>query len=734
MRKSLQLLGVFFCFLLFGFCIISGQKRNVQFAIDNSNVILKIKSGNDTEVIYPRSNEDGIMYFILPSFVKDNKIYCDNISDGSICIGNQVLQKGSCFTWEEDAVYQLACDNQVYEMSFVRSANVTTFFIDTESGTMDYLDADKNHEEQGYIRVISSEGNVEYTDSLPRISERGNSTFSAWKRSYTISLDKEYPLCGIEAGKKWNLLGMFYEHDKMHSKIIYDMGQYLNLEYSPDSTWVDLYCNGQYKGLFLLTEAITVGEGRVDIYDLEKENKKANVDIDFDALLPIREGNISYYDIENPVDISGGFLIEKEIVDELKPEEAYFTTNLCNYTFVVREPKHASKEQVLYIADFVQKIEDSFVNGTDEYKNYIDMDSFAKQFLIDKIVLEADEMQMSTFFYKEKGEDILKSGPIWDYDRSMGEIYPQYTTEIEDKPGAMNEWYLTLYEEEEFYQILRSNFAKLLPYMEELLNYKIDEYASILQESVYIDMNILKQYANDETRSYSEYDNYVRYLKYYLVNRLNYLIELWGIPHELFELEETNGEVHTVTFLDDNDTIFAEYQVLDGECIEEIPVLHDSEVFGWRFYNTDKFYNSYIPIYEDTILVERTRDNRNYLEYKSDMLKEEVELSGYLEMLEDEDFSYVKYEWEEDLLVVYDRGLQEMWEINLEKESGERSTTFGLLCYGTDSLGEEYIYIQDEEYNYLESTDGDIVIISINRREGSIVDVAMFEGKSRMSN
>ena len=69
MRKSLQLLGVFFCFLLFGFCIISGQKRNVQFAIDNSNVILKIKSGNDTEVIYPRSDGDGIMYFILPSFV-----------------------------------------------------------------------------------------------------------------------------------------------------------------------------------------------------------------------------------------------------------------------------------------------------------------------------------------------------------------------------------------------------------------------------------------------------------------------------------------------------------------------------------------------------------------------------------------------------------------------------------------------------------------------------------------
>lgn len=732
MRKSCQLLGVFFCFCIFGFLIISEQKRTVQFDLHDNSIVVTIKNGNYTEIINPRSNEDGILYFTMPSFIKNNKIYCDNIDQYTVSIDGNNLHRWSTFTWDSDTVYTLMLADETYQIAFARSSNLPTFFINTDSGNMDYLDADKNNAEQGYIKVISESGMIEYADSLPRISERGNSTFSAWKRSYAISLKKEYSLCGLEAGKKWNLLGMFYEHDKIHSKIIYDMAQKLELEYSPSSTWIELYCNGEYKGLFLLTEAITVGEGRVEIHDLDKDNKKNNISVDLNTLLPIREENIAYYEIENPEDISGGYLIEKEIAEELKPEEAFFTTQKCNYTFVVREPKHASKEQVEYIANFVQKIEDSIVEGTDEYMQYIDMDSFAKQFLIDKIVLEADEMRMSTFFYKEKNVDILKAGPIWDYDRSMGEIYSSYTIAIEDKPGGMNEWYLTLYKEKKFYQKLVENYEKLLPYLKELLDCKIDEYVDKLKDAIYIDTVIFKQYANDGTRSYDEYDSYVRYLKYYLANRANYLIDLWNISYNSFEVEETESEVHTVTFLSDDDNIFTELSILDGECILNLPVLHDSDSFGWRFYNTDKFYDSYMPIYEDTVLIERTVDNKSFLEYKIDMIKAETDLKLYMDKLEDDDFSYVKYDWETDRLVINDNGLKEKTEINLEKESGQKSTTFGLLCYGLDDLGEKYIYIQNQEYNYLSENKYGVLIATINRNEGSVIDVASFSSEVRI--
>lgn len=733
MKKSLRMLGVFLCFLLFAAVVLYENEKTVQFGIADNQVILEVKSGKDTMIIRPQSGEDGIMYFVLPSFVEDNTIYADNMEYGMLCINDEQITPKSCFQWDSEVTYHLMYAEQDLPVAFVQSANLPTLFIDTQTGTMEYLDADKNHAEQGTIKVVSAAGNVEYADTLPKISERGNSTFVVPKRSYAITLRKSYPLCGMDAGKKWNLLSMYYEHDKMHSKIVYDMGQYLQSNYAPDSTWVDLYCNGVYKGLFLLTDSITVGENRVEIENLEKENKKVNPEVDLDMLLPVREEKRAYYEIENPADITGGFLIEKELPEFLKPDEAFFTTEKCNYTFVVKAPKHASKEQVEYIAEFVQKIEDSLVSGTEEYKKYIDLDSFAKQFLIDKIVMEPDAMRMSTFFYKEKDSDILHSGPIWDYDRAMGENYPCYTLGMEEKPGEMNEWYLPLYQDEEFSQKLQSNFEKLLPYVNELLESGIDDYARIIAQAVHIDMDIFKQHMYDDTRSYREYDNYIRYLKYFLANRLNYLIALWDIPYETFAVEEGNGTLHTVTFMADEETVYAEREILDGECLEILPVLHDAEVFTWRYLETDKFYNTQIPIYEDTVLLERTKDNKSYQEYKIESLQTETDLARYMDMLEsDEEFSYLLYEKQDSVLEVIDNGLHEKTEADLNEETGELHTTFGILCYGKDENGKQYMTIQDIVYEDLCTEIKDTLLIVIKKSEGRILDVVNFENGIRM--
>lgn len=728
MKKSLRMLGVFLCFLLFAAVVLYENEKAVQFEIADNQVILKVKSGKDTMIIRPQSGEDDIMYFVLPSFVENNNIYADNIERGMLCIDDETITQRSCFQWDSEVIYHLTYAEQTLQVVFVQSANLPTLFIDTQSGTMEYLDADKNHAEQGTIKVVSATGNVEYADTLAKISERGNSTFVVPKRSYAITLRESYPLCGLEAGKKWNLLSMYYEHDKMHSKIVYDMGQYLQSDYAPDSTWVDLYCNGVYKGLFLLTDSITVGKNRVEIEDLEKENEKVNPEVDLDTLLPAREEKMAYYEIENPTDITGGFLIEKELPEFLKPEEAFFTTEKCNYTFVVKAPKHASKEQVEYIAEFVQKIEDSFVSGTEEYKKYIDLDSFAKQFLIDQIVLEPDAMRMSTFFYKEKDSDILHSGPIWDYDRAMGENCPSYTLRIEEKPGEMKEWYLPLYQDEEFFEKIQSNFEKLLPYMNGLLESGIDDYVQKIAQAVHIDMDIFQQYMFDDTRSYREYDNYIRYLKYFLANRLNYLIALWDIPYEPFAVEEGNGTLHTVTFMSDEETVYAECEILDGACLETLPVLHDAEAFAWRYMETDKFYNTQTPIYEDTVLIERTKDNKSYQEYKIESLQTETELARYMDMLEsDEAFSYLLYEKQESCLLVIDNGLHEKTEADLKEETGELHTTFGVLCYGTDENGKQYMTIQDIIYEDLYTAVKDTLLIVVKKSEGSIVDVVNFE-------
>ena len=41
------------------------------------------------------------------------------------------------------------------------------------------------------------------------------------------------------------------------------------MAYTPQATWVDLYLNGEYQGLYQISEKVEVGNGRVEIADQE---------------------------------------------------------------------------------------------------------------------------------------------------------------------------------------------------------------------------------------------------------------------------------------------------------------------------------------------------------------------------------------------------------------------------------------------------------------------------------
>lgn len=389
MRKTWKLLVLLVLFILFGCFLFSLQNRRVQFQTDKQGgLVLSLKADDTTEILYPWFDEaSGITYFFLPSFVPDNRIYSDYLENGTVSVDAKPLSTRSCFTWESGTPYQIVCGGLDYNVVFLKSANLPSLFLETESGSMEAVNADKTYEEKGSLGIVSAVGNAEYQGNLKRVSARGNSTFATNKKAYTLVLDKASPLCGLESGKKWNLLALYYEYDKIHTKLVYEMADYLGMEYNPGCTWVDLYCNGEYQGLYLLTEAVTVGDGRVEIHDLEKENEK----------------------LENPSNISGGYLLEREETERLEPEEAYFTTAVCGYNFALKSPKNPTVEELDYIQNFIQNIENMLVEGDTSYLDHLDSDSFAKQFLIDKIVLNPDAMRMSAYYYKDRNSDLLKA-------------------------------------------------------------------------------------------------------------------------------------------------------------------------------------------------------------------------------------------------------------------------------------------------------------------------------------
>ncbi len=559
-----------------------------------------------------QNEADGSGYFFLPSFVQGQRFMVGDLGANSLRIDGEPMEEGDVFTWEDERAYELqvtdeAHETHTYTVAFMESENIPAIFIDTASGSMEYLDADKEREETGAISVVDQNGNTEYQGALERISGRGNSSWNFVKKPYTIKLTEPYPLCGLEKGNKWNLLSLWNEGSKLNNKIAMDLAEELEFAYSPQGTWVDLYLNGEYAGNYLLTESVSVGQGRVEIVDMEKENRGYNADIDSAARYRSGGGKNKGYLIENGNNITGGYLIEKEFGNYYKLDSSGFETFNKN-KFVIKSPQHASREQVQYIQDYVENIERLVQNGQPEVWDYLDADSFVKRFLVDEISLDMDTGITSMYFYKDRNDDKLYSGPIWDYDNAFGECdtwnaYDYQYTVLKNCTDIENhlDWYPKLYDTPEMQQRLMEKYGRLMPFFESLLGRKIDEYVDMIHASVDMDHCRWVDWEKLDLQEwrYLDYDANVSYTKYFIARRLDWLCDRWGVEHEAFPIPN-NGQTHTVTFIVDGKEI-GSMEVEDGAELVDMPA-YDSALYSeWSNKYTGWVYRRQVPVYEDTV-------------------------------------------------------------------------------------------------------------------------------------
>lgn len=194
-----------------------------------------------------------------------------------------------------------------------------------------------------------------------------------------------------------------------------------------------MYINGNFVGNYLLSEKVEIGKNRVNIRNLEKEvvslNKNCNLaDTDFFMEQQGRLFSTKGYHIEKePEDISGGYLLELETSDRYGLEASGFLTSRMQ-PVVFASPKYASYNQVSYIAGLYQDFEDAVfsADGSNPYTGkmyyeYIDVDSFARKYLLEELVKNLDASFTSQYIYKY--DDSISSkfyaGPCWDYDKSI---------------------------------------------------------------------------------------------------------------------------------------------------------------------------------------------------------------------------------------------------------------------------------------------------------------------------
>lgn len=620
MKKKAQMALLLILLLFAGGFLMSERNQELWFELGaDGDISILLTANYKQQRIYPWFNEeDARYYFFLPAFCNRDTIRLEWAGgDEIVFINEKSVSSGSRLDWQENEVYHIETLSDdmagTYDIVMLRSENLPAIFIETDSGSMDYVHANKSNEEMGNMDIITGDGNIEYSGRLKRLSGRGNSTWGDEKKPYAIKLADDKPLLGMDASDRWCLLSGWREGAKMNSKMAFDIAELLDLDCSPQCTWTDLYLNGEYRGIYLLMETVSVGEGRVEITDLEKLNKAYNPDID--EAETFEENGMKGYIVNDGGNISGGYLFEKDFLTHWEKDGAGFTTTKNN-VFTIKSPQHASRGQVEYLARYIQNIDDMINEGNVEYRNYIDFETFARKFIVDEIALSYDVNVTSMFYYKEKDDPFIYAGPVWDFDGAFGETNSGWlegrwvdygyscVIPFRSEEDSLN-WYRILYDDEEFRNRMIEIYRNALPDMEELVETKIDRYADYIRKAVELD-TFRWEYIDimdDSPGHYVKFDNNVRYLKYFLANRLNYLNERWAVDYHDIALPDTEG-THEVTFWMDGKLIETR-EVTDGAILEELPYLDENVYMGWYFKNSGERYRIHLPIYEDTAFYAR---------------------------------------------------------------------------------------------------------------------------------
>ena len=240
------------------------------------------------------------------------------------------------------------------------------------------------------------------------IKGRGNYSWTGFdKKPYRIKLADKQPLLGMKKSKHFALLAHADDSNDrkgfMRNAVGFELSRMIGMTYTPDARPLEVVLNGDYIGLYFLTEHIRVDKDRVNIVEQEDEET----------------------DNEK---ITGGWLVEIDNYDDdphITIKEGGKTTMWITY----KTPEVLSPQQEQYLIEQMKLI-DNLVYGDknlDELWNYLDMDALAKFYIVQELTDNYESFHGSCYLHKELGEnEKWYFGPVWDFGSSFNRDKSQY--------------------------------------------------------------------------------------------------------------------------------------------------------------------------------------------------------------------------------------------------------------------------------------------------------------------
>lgn len=235
-------------------------------------------------------------------------------------------------------------------------------------------------------------------EPLPlEIKARGNWTRTGFsKKPFKLKLGKKQGLLGLTKSKHFAILAHADDQRGYLKNFVgFNLGRRIGLPWTPDQQPVEVVINGDYRGLYFLTESIRVEEDRVNITELDDN-------------------------VSDPALASGGYIVELDNYDgdnQIRMEEKSCVDNqLLDVLRVTWDtPEEYSDIQKRFITDQFSAMNDAVGDNSDILWSYLDLDDAARYYIVEEIISHTESYHGSTYLFRDRGEgQKWHFSPLWD--------------------------------------------------------------------------------------------------------------------------------------------------------------------------------------------------------------------------------------------------------------------------------------------------------------------------------
>ncbi len=232
---------------------------------------------------------------------------------------------------------------------------------------------------------VNGKGVLDDYNGTARIRGRGNSSWFWYdKKPYRIKLDESSEILGLKRNRDWVLLPNYRDPTDLMNTFGFEVAGWLGLPFTNHTRYVEVTLNGDFIGLYQLTEQVEQGGNRVDVDDI-------------DGLLIC-------------LDVDDGPSQSPDAGDN-------FWSSVFKMPVCVKYPKEPTITQLSAIRDDFAKLERAINDyHYDSVAALLDIPSFIDYLIIHELVYNVEiDAPRSVFMHKDKGGKYVM-GPVWDFD------------------------------------------------------------------------------------------------------------------------------------------------------------------------------------------------------------------------------------------------------------------------------------------------------------------------------